>query len=349
MNLRPVTFALSLTAALAVATMPALAAAPTGSLDTPPSAVATPPIELNPSTNPTLSGPRERAISGNPLWAIPLSMLSATRERPLFLASRRPPAPVIAATRVETPKRPVPPPAEPTRPALAFVGAVVGANEAIALFIDQSTNDVVRLRTGQDHGGWVLHSVKGREATFQKDKLTAVFVLPTPTLSAPTTAAASDLVVPPPVAPPLRRLSLVPHRRTVNRTGCEPSYRQSDFRLPLDPWSCRVRCVSLGTEIGGIPWMQPGRLQERRRLCAFLRPGQVTGTAFLSRGFTAEGAVQFLNAEIGGNLDYSQGSFKNLPAAMRSNLRCKVERRIPARWLRGRGTVNFAGAYAQPC
>ncbi len=36
--------------------------------------------------------------SGNPLWAIPLSSLTATRERPIFLPSRRAPAPAVAAT-----------------------------------------------------------------------------------------------------------------------------------------------------------------------------------------------------------------------------------------------------------
>ena len=34
---------------------------------------------------------------GNPLWSIPLSALSATRERPIFSASRRPPQPAVVA------------------------------------------------------------------------------------------------------------------------------------------------------------------------------------------------------------------------------------------------------------
>lgn len=33
---------------------------------------------------------------GNPLWGIPMDALSATRERPIFSASRRPPAPPSA-------------------------------------------------------------------------------------------------------------------------------------------------------------------------------------------------------------------------------------------------------------
>ena len=64
---------------------------------------------------------------GNPLWAIPLSTLTATRERPIFLPTRRPPSPVIANTPIE-PTRPVaaPPPEQPPR--FALVGAVTGDN-----------------------------------------------------------------------------------------------------------------------------------------------------------------------------------------------------------------------------
>ena len=52
--------------------------------------------------------------------------------------------------------------------------------EGFAVFLDQATNSVVRLKTGQDHGGWVLRSVKGREATLQKDKQTTTLALPAP-------------------------------------------------------------------------------------------------------------------------------------------------------------------------
>jgi general secretion pathway protein N len=56
---------------------------------------------------------------------------------------------------------------------------VVGEFEAIAVFLDHN-HAVIRLRRGQDYSGWVLNSVKGREATLQKDRETAVFALPAP-------------------------------------------------------------------------------------------------------------------------------------------------------------------------
>jgi len=39
----------------------------------------------------------ERVLSANPLWALPLTQLSATRERPIFSSSRRPPPAAVAA------------------------------------------------------------------------------------------------------------------------------------------------------------------------------------------------------------------------------------------------------------
>jgi general secretion pathway protein N len=120
---------------------------------------------------------RAREPRGNPLWAIPLSSLSATRERPLFLPSRRPPTPPAVAG---PPVVVVMKPAEDPRPELSLVGAIAGETEGFAVFIDLRSNAIVRLRTGQDHAGWTLSSVKGREAILSKEKETAVFVLPAP-------------------------------------------------------------------------------------------------------------------------------------------------------------------------
>src|SRR5215510_16368096 len=67
---------------------------------------------------------------GNPLWAIPLNTLTATRARPIFSSSRRPPPPAIVAAPYVPPP---PPPAsrEPERPPLALVGTVAGGNEGL--------------------------------------------------------------------------------------------------------------------------------------------------------------------------------------------------------------------------
>jgi general secretion pathway protein N len=172
---------IALFAALALGTEFASAANPPGALDLPPSNVVPAPVEMAPQ-----AGPQQRSVerplepTGNPLWAIPLSTLTATRERPLFTPSRRAPAPAVAGPVAAAPPPPPPPPAEPERPQLVLVGAIVSQTEGIAVFLDQATNSIILLRTGQDHSGWVLRSVKGREATLQKDQRTTTLALPVP-------------------------------------------------------------------------------------------------------------------------------------------------------------------------
>jgi general secretion pathway protein N len=119
--------------------------------------------------------------TGNPLWAVPLKALSVTRERPIFSPSRRPPPPVVVGLPPE-PVRPrvVQKPAEPERPRLALVGTVTGEAENIAVFLDEATKEVVRLKAGENHTGWILRSVTGREVVLQKDSETAILALPTP-------------------------------------------------------------------------------------------------------------------------------------------------------------------------
>ena len=139
------------------------------------SAPGIPNLGIDPALRPDLSA------SGNPLWAIPLKSLTATRERPIFLPSRRAPAPApaVAAAYVEPPKTVAPPP-EPDRPALRLVGVVTGTADGFAVFISDTTRDIIRLKTGEGHEGWILRSVKAREAVLEKNRRSAVIELPQP-------------------------------------------------------------------------------------------------------------------------------------------------------------------------
>lgn len=138
-------------------------------------------FQTTPSLSPGMGAPAtEPQLSGNPLWAIPLSSLSATRERPIFLPSRRAPAPtpaVAAAPYVPPPAKPAAIP-EPERPALNLVGIVSGTDDGLAVFINSTTRDIVRLRTGEGHEGWILRSVKGREVMFEKNHRNVVIEMP---------------------------------------------------------------------------------------------------------------------------------------------------------------------------
>jgi general secretion pathway protein N len=173
---------LALMAVLALGVGQTHGANPPGALDQPPGNVVVPgAVEMAPQ-----SGPQQRSAerplepTGNPLWGIPLSTLNATRDRPLFTPSRRAPAPAIAGPVAAPSAPPPPPPAEPETPQLVLVGAIASETEGIAVFLDRNTNNIIRLRTGQDHSGWVLRSVKGREATLQKDQQTMTLALPVP-------------------------------------------------------------------------------------------------------------------------------------------------------------------------
>jgi hypothetical protein len=136
------------------------------------------------------SAVRQVSSAGNPLWAIPLGLLSATRDRPLFSPSRRPPAPAVVAEPYVPPPKPAPPP-EPDHPLLSLVGTIVSESGGIGVFVDQLTTNLVRLKTGEGHAGWVLRSVRGREAIFEKDQETVTLALPPPSVvesNAPTMA-----------------------------------------------------------------------------------------------------------------------------------------------------------------
>jgi general secretion pathway protein N len=118
------------------------------------------------------------ALRGNPLWSVPLSVLTATQERPIFSTSRRPAQRAMVAPLVEPADVPlVQKPTGTEHPPMALIGAVVGDNDAIAVFIDRTSQKTIRLRQGETHAGWVLNSVLRREVTLSKAELTETLVL----------------------------------------------------------------------------------------------------------------------------------------------------------------------------
>jgi hypothetical protein len=158
-------------------------------------------------------------VAANPLWAIPLSALMATRTRPLFTPSRRPPAPVVASVPVAAPQPPSPPPpAVPQHPNLTLVGTVAGENEGIAVFIDTATRDTVRLRTGEGHSGWILQSIERRAATLQMGGQTETLAMPKPTDAQAPAPVVSTL---PPPAPPPQSGAPAP-KNAPQHQGCMP-------------------------------------------------------------------------------------------------------------------------------
>jgi hypothetical protein len=198
--------------ALALVVAPLIADAIAQALDAPGVSVR---ADLGTTPHNTSVGVDRAPASGNPLWAIPIKELSNTRDRPIFTPSRRPPPPPM----VEKPYTPPPPPPPvetkpPPEPlTLSLLGTIAGDANGVALFMENNTQEVVRLRTGESHQGWVLRSVHGREAMLEKGGREERVTLPTPgdattgatSTGAPVTPEASAMPAwgaPPPAMPP---------------------------------------------------------------------------------------------------------------------------------------------------
>ncbi len=166
---------LGLAAAL-LAAVEVRAANTPGALDLPPSNVVPAPVDVAPTA--------PRARSGRPIRpAIRCGQFP-------FLRSPRRASVRSSCPRAARPRRPLParlwwwhprllrPPPSRSSRRLSSSGAIAGDSEGFAVFLDQATNNVVRLKTGQDHQGWMLRSVKGREATLEKNKRSTTLALP---------------------------------------------------------------------------------------------------------------------------------------------------------------------------
>ena len=163
--------------ALVVAAAPLAATAIAHAPETPRISVR---ADLGPASH-IKSSELDRAPTSNPLWAIPLTDLSDTRDRPIFAPSRCPPPPPV----VESPYvRPAPPRVDtkpPPQPlTLSLLGTIVGGSSDIALFMEKGSQEVVRLRTGEAHQGWMLRSVQGRQAVLEKGDRQETVTLPVP-------------------------------------------------------------------------------------------------------------------------------------------------------------------------
>lgn len=121
----------------------------------------------------------EPSRTGNPLWAIPVSKLSATRDRPLFSVSRRPATPAAPAAPTPTSTVASPAPA-PETPPFTLVGTIVGGNSRIAIFYDETSKISSGVREGERASGWTLRSVDPRSATLEESGRVVTLALPEP-------------------------------------------------------------------------------------------------------------------------------------------------------------------------
>jgi general secretion pathway protein N len=133
-----------------------------------------------PAVLPSAAPASARALSANPLWAIPLTRLSGTRDRPIFSPSRRPAPAAAAAEPVVAKAAPPSRKRDPEPPPLSLIGTIASDDEGFGIFLDPSTKTALRLKLGEDYQGWKLRSIRGREVTMEKDQQAAILSLPEP-------------------------------------------------------------------------------------------------------------------------------------------------------------------------
>jgi hypothetical protein len=92
--------------------------------------------------------------------------LQATRDRPLFSPSRRPPD--VPAPPEETSDAP-PPVQEAASLPFELTGTVIGSEIKVAILRDRQTQEEVRLREGEEHGPWRIEEVAARHVLFRNE------------------------------------------------------------------------------------------------------------------------------------------------------------------------------------
>ena len=152
-----------------------------------------PPARPAPSRN-------ARQRTGNPLWVIPLSALTETRDRPLFSASRRPP--IVAGPIVAPPPQkqgdPAPPP--PERPSFTLVGTIVSPKASVAVLQGSNPDTISRLRVGEENDGWRVRGIDLRSIVVEKGAQSVKLDLPRPD-GAAAVPPGPDEAAPAPLAP----------------------------------------------------------------------------------------------------------------------------------------------------
>ena len=118
--------------------------------------------------------------TGNPLWTVPLSALSATRDRPLFSASRRPPIVALPIVAPPPQKQEALAPPPPERPLLTLIGTIVSPEASVAMLQGSNTEAISRLRVGQENDGWQVRGIGLRSIVVKKGPQSIELDLPRP-------------------------------------------------------------------------------------------------------------------------------------------------------------------------
>jgi hypothetical protein len=120
------------------------------------------------------------AVAGNPPTPTSLDRLSATRDRPLFSPSRRPP-PAVEVRSAPPPRAAAPqPPAAPQAPPnLTFFGTFE-SNDEVGAIVQVGNEKATTVRFGSYIEGWRVTEISRHRLALSLDDRTAVFSLFSP-------------------------------------------------------------------------------------------------------------------------------------------------------------------------
>jgi len=132
------------------------------------------PAQWSAAHDASIQAPRD-VVRDNPAVPAPLDRLSATRERPLFSPTRRPPAAPAPPSVIGAERVPLAPP-----PTVALIGIVLNAEGAQALVRAGPADRPVRLRRGDEIGGWKVTEIDRRQLVLSLDGRSVTVTLFTP-------------------------------------------------------------------------------------------------------------------------------------------------------------------------
>jgi general secretion pathway protein N len=136
------------------------------------------------SEAPNSPDPNAKSRAGNPLWTVPLGALPATRDRPLFAASRRPPlvaVPIVAPL----PKDEAVAPPPPERPLFTLIGTIVSPRASLAILQGSNSEGISRLRIGEENDGWGVQGIDLHSIVVVKGEQSVKLDLPRPEVAPP--------------------------------------------------------------------------------------------------------------------------------------------------------------------
>jgi general secretion pathway protein N len=135
------------------------------------------------SRAPGAPDPGAKSRGGNPLWTVPLSSLSATRDRPLFSASRRPPIVAVPVAAPVPQKQKALPPPGPERPLITLIGTIVSRKGSVAMLQGSNTDAISRLRLGEENDGWRVQGISLRSIVVERGAQSVKLDLPRPNIA----------------------------------------------------------------------------------------------------------------------------------------------------------------------